>query len=159
MSTEAEHPLAGIEIELATIDDIQAIVEMFQSDEFGHSDGWNEENRIVYETAFRRIAESADSRLYVVRQGSVVIGTFELTFMPVIYGLGAHRAILEGVQVLADRRSLGIGRLILKFVEQEARDMGAKSVLLTSNKKRLDAHRFYEKNGYHKGHDGFKKIL
>ena len=41
----------------------------------------------------------------------------------------------------------------------EARRAGAAAMELTSNKKRLDAHRFYERLGFSRSHDGFKKIL
>jgi GNAT superfamily N-acetyltransferase len=44
-------------------------------------------------------------------------------------------------------------------VEDYARGHGASQIELTSNNTRLDAHRFYERNGFAKSHAGFKKKL
>ena len=42
---------------------------------------------------------------------------------------------------------------------EQARARGCGIVQLTSNKKRLDAHRFYERLGFKKSHEGFKLAL
>jgi len=56
-------------------------------------------------------------------------------------------------------RSQGIGAQMVAFAETEARLWGADNLQLTSNLKRLAAHRFYEKLGFAKSHAGFKKGL
>ena len=43
--------------------------------------------------------------------------------------------------------------------ENLSRRVGAYRVQLTSNLARLDAHRFYLREGYTHGHGGFKKLL
>jgi hypothetical protein len=48
---------------------------------------------------------------------------------------------------------------MVAFAEERARGMGAASLELTSNKRRVDAHRFYERLGYARSHEGFKKRL
>ncbi len=148
-------------IRRAEANDIEVIAKLFAVDEFGHGDDWNDQTIPTYQAAFDMLQKSSDSRLYVIVdvRSDKVIGTFMLTFMPVFYGRGAHRMILEGVQVASTYRGQGIGRCILSFSEREAHALGAKSVTLTSNKTRLDAHRFYESNGYIRSHYGFKKIL
>lgn len=150
-----------MDIRPAQANDIEAIAKLFASDEFGHGDEWNDENIPAYQAAFELLQKSSDSNLYVVidERCGEVMGTFMLTFTPVFYGRGAHRVILEGVQVASTYRGQGVGRFILGFTEREAHILGAKSVVLTSSKKRIDAHRFYESNGYIRSHDGFKKIL
>ena len=85
--------------------------------------------------------------------------TFQLTFTRTLTNRGRLRASLESVQVREDQRSRGIGATMVAFAEKEARLRGAGLVQLTSNKKRTDAHRFYERLGYVKSHEGFKKLL
>jgi GNAT superfamily N-acetyltransferase len=42
---------------------------------------------------------------------------------------------------------------------EEARRCGCHRVALTSNKRRKDAHRFYERLGFEASHEGFKIVL
>ena len=48
---------------------------------------------------------------------------------------------------------------MVAFAEERARALGAATLELTSNKRRTDAHRFYERLGYARSHEGFKKVL
>jgi GNAT superfamily N-acetyltransferase len=57
------------------------------------------------------------------------------------------------------QRSHGIGQMLVQAGEQWARGAGASAVMLNSNRKRLEAHRFYERLGYEAGHLGFQKTL
>jgi GNAT superfamily N-acetyltransferase len=43
--------------------------------------------------------------------------------------------------------------------ERLARARGATGLQLTSNKRRTAAHRFYERQGYERSHEGFRKTL
>ena len=53
----------------------------------------------------------------------------------------------------------GIGSVMMEHAIGFARERGCKSVKLTSNLKRTDAHRFYERLGFEKTHAGFKLKL
>ncbi len=66
---------------------------------------------------------------------------------------------VESVKVAAALRSQGLGARMMAFAEAEAGARGARSMELTSNKRRTDAHRFYERLGFSKSHEGFKKSL
>lgn len=48
---------------------------------------------------------------------------------------------------------------MMQFAIERCRARGCGLVQLTSNKDRIDAHRFYERLGFKRSHDGFKLPL
>jgi GNAT superfamily N-acetyltransferase len=140
--------------------DLESIIRLHEEDELGsHGDAWTPESRPAYEAAFAAISRSAENELYVALDGKEVVGTFQLTFIPNLTGRGALRVKVESVKVKAVRRSLGIGASMMEFAERRARARGAAMLELSSNKTRADAHRFYERLGYARSHEGFKRKL
>jgi len=61
--------------------------------------------------------------------------------------------------VASDARRRGIGEAMMRFAIDEARRRGCHRVQLTSNKRRRDAHRFYERLGFVASHEGFRLAL
>ena len=113
-----------------------------------------------YGLAFAAIAALPHSHLMVAEDGGEVVGVLQLTFIPGLIRKGAWRAYLEGVFVRADRRSQGIGARMIAWAADTARARGDCPFLqLTSNKDRLDAHRFYERLGFQRTSEGFKLRL
>lgn len=110
----------------------------------------------AYERAFEDIAQDPRTTLYVAKREGRVLGTFQLVLMRALTRRGALLAIAEAVQVHPDARGMGIGRAMMDFAKDEAKRRGAGSLQLTSNKQRLDAHRFYERAGFERRHEGFK---
>jgi GNAT superfamily N-acetyltransferase len=144
----------------ARAEDLEPIVRLHEEDSLGsHGDAWLPETKPAYEAAFAAISRSADNQLFVAIDGDAVVGTFQLTFIPNLTGRGALRVKVESVKVSAARRSQGIGARMMAHAETVARARGAKLLELTSNGKRTDAHRFYERIGYDQSHKGFKKAL
>ena len=140
--------------------DLEAIIRLHEEDELGaHGDAWLPETRPAYEAAFAAIARSPENRLFVAIEGDEIVGTFQLTFIPNLTGRGALRVKVESVKVKAARRSGGIGARMMEFAEEHARAHGAALLELTSNKTRAAAHRFYERLGFSRSHEGFKKKL
>ncbi|HEX4512917.1 MAG TPA: GNAT family N-acetyltransferase, partial [Polyangiaceae bacterium] len=72
---------------------------------------------------------------------------------------GARAMLVEAVHVQESERNRGIGETMMRFAIDEARRRGCQRVQLTSNKKRTDAHRFYERLGFTRSHEGFKLML
>jgi GNAT superfamily N-acetyltransferase len=152
--------MSALSIREAQAGDLEAIIRLHEEDELGsHGDVWSPETRPAYEAAFAAIQRSPDNRLFVAADGNEVVGTFQLTFIPNLTGRGAMRVKVESVKVKAARRSGGIGAQIIAFCEDYARTHGAAAMELTSNKTRKDAHRFYERLGFIRSHEGFKKKL
>lgn len=152
--------MTTLTIREAEASDLEAIIRLHEEDELGsHGDAWTPENRPAYEAAFAAIAQSPENSLFVALDGKEVVGTFQLTFIPNLTGRGALRVKVESVKVKGARRSGGIGGLMMAFVEEEALRRGARLLELSSNKTRTKAHRFYERLGFSRSHEGFKKKL
>ena len=152
--------MSALDIREARAEDLEAIIRLHEEDELGaHGDMWSPETKPAYEAAFTAIARSPENMLFVAVDGDEVVGTFQLTFIPNLTGRGALRVKVESVKVKAARRSGGIGAKLMMFVEDYARTRGAAMLELTSNKTRKDAHRFYERLGFSRSHEGFKKKL
>jgi GNAT superfamily N-acetyltransferase len=152
--------MSEVLIREAEAGDLESIIRLHEEDELGsHGDAWTPESRPAYEAAFAAISQSSENELYVALSDNEVVGTFHLTFIPNLTGRGALRVKVESVKVKAARRSLGIGATMMGFAEQRARQRGAAMLELSSNKTRGNAHRFYERLGYARSHEGFKKKL
>lgn len=149
-----------IAIREAAPQDLEAIVRLHAADALGgHGDLWSEETKPAYEAALAAIAASPDSALFVACDGEDVVGAFQLVLLHSIADRGRPRVKVEGVQVRDDQRSRGIGALMMARAETWARERAAVFIELVSNKKRADAHRFYERLGFARSHEGFKKFL
>jgi GNAT superfamily N-acetyltransferase len=88
-----------------------------------------------------------------------VVATYHLSVLPGLSRGGASRALVEAVRVAADRRSRGIGALMMRDAEERARGAGCALIQLTTDRTRPAAHRFYERLGYVASHIGFKRAL
>ncbi|WP_231711043.1 GNAT family N-acetyltransferase [Xanthobacter dioxanivorans] len=144
-------------IRAARPEDLQALVALFAADELGgHGDTCKASARADYRVAFDAIDADPRTCLFVAELDGRVVGTFQLVVVHSLPARGALRALLEAVQVDAGLRGRRIGEAMVRFAIGEARRAGAKSLALTSNKVRLDAHRFYRRLGFANSHEGFK---
>lgn len=107
----------------------------------------------------RAIATDPNHALYIVEQGGEPVGSFQLSFLPGVSRRGAWRGQIESVRVLADRRGEGIGEAMIRWAVERCKERGCGIVQLTSDRKRDDAHRFYERLGFVATHTGFKLAL
>ncbi|MFD9260066.1 GNAT family N-acetyltransferase [Streptomyces sp. NPDC059538] len=91
--------------------------------------------------------------------GGVVLGCLQLTYIPGLGQNGLERALVEAVRIRADRRGAGLGAELMRRAAERARERGCGLVQLTSSKRRTAAHRFYERLGFARSHEGFKLHL
>lgn len=140
--------------------DVPAIVAMLADDALGAGrEDTSVEALPAYEKAFDSIECSSASTLYVALLEGRVVGTFQLTFIPGMSRRGGLRADIEAVRVDSSVRGKGVGAQMMAFARAKAEGAGAGLLQLSSNKVRTDAHRFYERLGFARSHDGFKLKL
>jgi GNAT superfamily N-acetyltransferase len=113
----------------------------------------------AYRRAFQQIQADPNQRLLVAEAGGRVVGTASLLIVPNLSHRGRPYAIVENVVVDAAERGGGHGELLLRHAMEEARRAGCYKLSLTSNKRRKDAHRFYERLGFRATHEGYRVEL
>ncbi|MGL4974601.1 MAG: GNAT family N-acetyltransferase [Bosea sp. (in: a-proteobacteria)] len=122
-------------------------------------DAMREASHPDYLKGFEAVSASPDTWLYVAEEAGRVVGTVQRTLLPGIAERGRLRSKIESVHVDPEFRGRGIGKLMVAHALEQAKAKGAGIMELTSNKVRLDAHRFYRELGFEQGHEGFKKVL
>lgn len=87
------------------------------------------------------------------------VGTFSLLVFHSPTHHGTKQALLDAVVVTRESRGLGVGAAMLERAMQIASDAGCYKMMLSSNLKRMDAHRFYERLGFSQHGVGFSILL
>ncbi len=106
---------------------------------------------------FKRIKRYPDYRIYLAEVAGNIVGTFTLLIFDNLGHGAAPSAIVENVVVSPEYRGQGIGKRMMDFALQQAREAGCYKLALSTNLKREDAHRFYESLGYKK--HGYSYII
>ncbi len=149
-----------IRFRLATTEDLLRIVRMLGDDFLGA-----QRERIEaplpesYVKAFRDIDADGNNELIVAEIDGEVVGTLQLTFTPSLSYQGGKRCTVESVRVDNALRGKGIGREMMLWAIDRAKEKGCVSMQLTSHNTRTRAHRFYEKLGFTASHTGMKLKL
>lgn len=112
-----------------------------------------------YLAALRELDADPNQLMIVAELDGEAVGTLQLTFIAGIAALGTKRCLVEAVHIAPAHRGKGLGTRMMHWAIDQGRQRGCGMVQLTSNKKRLDAHRFYERLGFLKSHEGFKYYL
>jgi GNAT superfamily N-acetyltransferase len=151
---------APLVVDRATRDDVAAILALLGDDDLGaHPEAKGHGALAPYLDAFDAIADDPHSVLYVARLGERVVGTYQLYVLRQLANRGGRVAMIESVHVASDVRRHGFGEAMMRHAIDEARRRGCHRVQLTSNKRRVDAHRFYTRLGFVPSHEGFKLPL
>jgi GNAT superfamily N-acetyltransferase len=140
----------------ASEDDVSAIVALLADDVIGSG---REGESDAYLAAFEAVAADPRNHLIVADVDGEVAGTLQLTYIPGLSRMGAERAQIEAVRVAAAYRGRGLGREMIGWAIDQARQRGCGLVQLTSDKRREDAIRFYESLGFTASHEGLKLLL
>ena len=112
---------------------------------------------IEYIQAFENIDSDQNQELIVVEnENSEIIGTLQLSFIQYLTYRGGIRAQIEAVRIRKDKRGLGIGKTMFKWVIERAKERNAHLLQLTTDKKRPEAIKFYEDLGFKATHEGMK---
>lgn len=112
-----------------------------------------------YAAALAEIVGADHSTVLVGEVDGEVVATAQVTWQRrMMYGAGLVCQI-ESVRVASRLRGRGLGGELIGWIVADARARGCSRVELTSNAKRLDARRFYERLGFTASHIGMKLYL
>lgn len=145
-------------LERAAEPDVPGIVALLTDDEIGA--GRESVDLAPYVEAFRDVDRDDAHLLVVVRNDDgMLVATMQLTLLPGLSRGGTKRLLIEAVRVASSTRGSGLGRALIGWAHAWGAARGATLAQLTSDKRRTDAHRFYESLGYTASHEGFKRPL
>lgn len=149
-----------ITFRIANEQDLDSIVSLLADDVLGNKrECYEHPLPNSYIKAFEAIASDPNNELVVACVGNEVIGVQQITFTPYLTHQGGWRATIEGVRTSASVRGKGVGTKLIKWAIQRAGERGCHLVQLTTDKKRPDALRFYERLGFKATHEGLKLKL
>ncbi|MCF0096486.1 GNAT family N-acetyltransferase [Micromonospora sp. NPDC049114] len=138
--------------------DLPAVISLLADDVLGKTRDFTEVDE-AYERAFADISADPRNQLIVAEQGGELVGCLQITYIPGLGRHGAERSLIEAVRVRSDRRGQGLGRELMTWAIDQARQRGCALVQLTTDKSRADAHRFYLGLGFVASHEGMKLPL
>ena len=148
-------------VDRATRGDVAAVVELLRDDELGTArESATDHDLRPYLDAFDEIDTDPRQLLAVVRRSDgEVVGTLQLTFLRTLSRRGGLRMQVEAVRVAGSERGAGLGRTLMGWAVDVGRARGAVLAQLTTDRRRVDAHRFYERLGWVDTHKGMNLDL
>lgn len=138
--------------------DLPAVLDLLADDVLGKARDHAEVDE-AYERAFADITADPRNEEIVAERAGELVGCLQITYIPGLGRHGAERALIESVRVRADQRGQGLGRRMMEWAVDRARERGCALVQLTTDKSRKDAHRFYRNLGFEASHEGMKLHL
>jgi ribosomal protein S18 acetylase RimI-like enzyme len=109
-----------------------------------------------YRAAFRAIESDPRQRLLVAEVDGLLAGTLVLVIVANLTHEGRPYALVENVVVDERLRGSGHGEALMRYAMAEAQRAGCYKLVLTSNKRRAEAHRFYRRIGMEATSEGFR---
>ena len=134
-----------LQIRQATQRDIASVLDLYAQPGLDDGQVLSEE---AAQEVFAQFSRYPNYRLFVALDGDAVVGTYVLLVMHNLAHRGMPSAIAEDVVVAADRQGQGIGRHMMAHAVAEARAASCYKLALSSNRKRVQAHAFYESLGF-----------
>ena len=152
--------MGAISVRRAQESDLPAIVALLADDALGRArEDASMPPARAYREAFAAIDADPNQFLAVMTDGDDIVGTLQISFLAGLSLQGAWRGQIEAVRIAAGRRGQRLGERLLEWAIETCRERGCRVVQLTTNKSRLDAHRFYERLGFKASHIGYKLEL
>jgi GNAT superfamily N-acetyltransferase len=155
----AEVTLNGLTVRRAQRVDLPRLLELLADDELGKNGEGVGSDDPAYIRAFDAIDRDPNQSLLLAELDGRVVGMLQVTFIPGLSRRGAWRANIEALRVDSSVRRRGIGGWLLSRALDNARKRGCRLAQLTSDRRRSDAHRFYERLGFTDSHIGYKLLL
>ena len=109
-----------------------------------------------YRRIFSEMSTLPGYELLVAEEKGEVTGTTVLAILPgMAHGVSPF-AVVEYVVVDEAHRGKGIGKLLMEYCIDRAKEAGCYKIMLTSDKRRTEAHEFYRSLGFEASAYGFR---
>jgi len=145
---------------IARASDLDAVHALLADDPLARSrSGFTPAVTPAVREAFGEILRNPNDEVWVGELDGEVVATLQLTVLLGLSRGGMRRALVEAVRVRGDLRGRGIGERLMEAAMRRARERGCGLVQLTSDRRRIDARRFYERLGFEATHVGLKRAL
>jgi N-acetylglutamate synthase-like GNAT family acetyltransferase len=144
-----------INIRKATETDIPRILELYRQLSFNPGD-YKAPPAEECEKVMATAAKVPGYSLLVAEENGEVAGTTTMAILPGFAHNTASFAVIEYVVVDEKLRSKGIGKIMMECCLARAKEAGCYKVMLTSDKRRDRAHKFYRSLGFESSAEGFR---
>ena len=95
----------------------------------------------------------------LVAEDGDIIGTVTLAILPGLTHDASPFAVVEYVVVDESHRRCGIGKMLMDYVVDRAQEAGCYKIMLTSDRRRTESHKFYKSIGFEDSAAGFRRYL
>ena len=154
------HKETDFTIRRAEETDIRHVVRLLADDFLGSQrEKYEHPLPASYRRSFDLIRNDPNNDIIVLERGGEIVGALQLTFIQCLTFQGGKRCQIEGVRIDRRLRGQGLGRRIVQWAVDEAREQGCHLIQLTMNKERSAVNDFYEELGFVGTHVGLKLYL
>ena len=144
-------------IRKAKIPDLDQVIHLLYDDGLGRDrESISNKYKQKYLSVFSELLESKYFDIFVMEINNVIIGFYQIMYLPHISFKGSKRGQVESLRIRSDSRRRGIGTKLMKHAIEVAGDNGCSILQLTSNRKRKEIGKFYKNLGFSLTHDGYK---
>lgn len=116
------------------------------------------ENKVLdpaaFDSIFKEYLDDTLSRMFVAAMNDEIVGFISCRGHRLLHHEGLVFEIQELI-VTSAQQGKGIGRALVNVLQDEVCQLGAKSLEVTSNKRRKEAHAFYQTVGFRNSHEKF----
>jgi len=144
-----------VTIRKATEKDIPRLLELYQQLSFNPG-GYRKAPVADCRRVLKQMQKYPGYSLLVAEEGGEVVGTTVLAILPGFAHNTAPFGVIEYVVVDETRRSKGIGKALMEYCKARAKEAGCYKIMLTSDKRRDRAHKFYKAAGFEDSAEGFR---
>jgi GNAT superfamily N-acetyltransferase len=124
-----------------------------------HGDEYKSPGVAKMRRALRAVMRNRDQVVLVAIEDSHVVGTNHVLIFRHLARALRPAAIVENMVVDSRHRGAGVGDALMAAALKIARRYGCYKLSLTSNRKRINAHRFYARFGMRQTHFGYTIYL
>jgi GNAT superfamily N-acetyltransferase len=150
--------VSALVIRDARLDDLEEVLRLLDQDAIREV-AEDYSDLTPYAEAMAEILSAPHSTVLVGEIAGEIVATAQVTWQRrMMYGASLV-CQLESLRVDSRRRGEGIGGAFVEWIIADARRRGCARVELTSNARRVDTRRFYERLGFTASHVGMKLYL